>query len=191
MESNETPKQAFKTQLFGGYSKDQVLNHLRDLENEIERLKDELSSRDDRIEVLEAIAHDKMKALETYAQDQVKARDALDLDALKALEATVADQPDLDFLDLLKLDARETQTVLKHVEPGVLLFALIGEDCTDLREQIFSQVSSRASSMLREDLRVLGRIAKSRVRLARQQIVCAVLKLAAEDQIMLPGPGDA
>ena len=145
------------------------------LEHKTDRLKQDLLAKENRIKNLETIALGKMKELKTAALGKVQA----------PAEA-VNQQPDFDFLALANLDNRDTQTLLKFIPTETLLLALSTEDCADLRERIFSNVSSRAAAMLQEDLIVLGRISDVRVRLARQEVVCAALKLAAEDKIMLP-----
>ncbi len=59
------------------------------------------------------------------------------------------------FEDLLKLDDRSIQTLLKEVSSDELSVALKGASDA-LKAKIFSNMSERAANMLKEDLEAMG-----------------------------------
>jgi flagellar motor switch protein FliG len=120
-----------------------------------------------------------------------------------SLEASVIDaireqDPDLaqkimdkmfTFEDLLKLDNKALQMVLKEVSSDQLVVALKGAS-QDLREKILSNMSSRAAEALREDLESRGPVRLSEVEAQQKEILKIVRRLADEGQIVLGGGGD-
>jgi flagellar motor switch protein FliG len=93
------------------------------------------------------------------------------------------------FEDLLQLDDRGIQTVLREVQSESLIVALKG--CSqELREKIFKNMSSRAAEMLREDLEAKGPVKLSEVEKEQKEILVIVRRLADEGQVAMSGKGD-
>jgi flagellar motor switch protein FliG len=90
----------------------------------------------------------------------------------------------LVFDDLIYLDAKGMQTVLREISTSQLLLALTdaGEG---LKEKIFKSMSRRAAEMLREDLVMAPAADPSEVEFARTVIVKTVKKLADAGEIRL------
>ncbi len=93
------------------------------------------------------------------------------------------------FDDLMKLDDKGIQAMLKEVQSESLVVALKGAQPA-LRERIFKNMSSRAAESLREDLESRGPVRLSEVEAEQKEILKIVRRLADEGQIMLAGGGD-
>jgi flagellar motor switch protein FliG len=93
------------------------------------------------------------------------------------------------FDDLLKIDDRGIQALLKEVQSESLLIALKGAT-PELREKIFTNMSSRAAETLREDLESRGPVRVSEVEAEQKEMLKIVRRLADEGQIVLGGGGD-
>lgn len=93
------------------------------------------------------------------------------------------------FEDLLKLDNKAVQLVLKEVSSDTLVIALKGAS-SELKEKILSNMSSRAAESLREDLETRGPVRLSEVEAQQKDILKLVRRLSDEGQIMLAGGGD-
>ena len=120
-----------------------------------------------------------------------------------SLEASVVDSirendPDLaqkimdkmfTFEDLLKLDNKAIQMVLKEVASDALVIALKGAS-NELKEKILGNMSSRAAEALREDLESRGPVRLSEVETQQKDILKVVRRLSDEGQIVLGGGGD-
>jgi flagellar motor switch protein FliG len=92
------------------------------------------------------------------------------------------------FDDLLDLDDRGVQLLLREVQSESLIVALKGAD-QNLREKIFKNMSSRAAEMLREDLEAKGPVRISEVEAEQREILKIVRRLADEGQLQLGGKG--
>lgn len=90
------------------------------------------------------------------------------------------------FDDVLKLDDRSIQTVLKEVASETLVVALKGAG-PELREKFFSNMSSRAAEALREDLESRGPMRLSEVEAQQKEILKTIRRLADEGQVTLGG----
>jgi flagellar motor switch protein FliG len=93
------------------------------------------------------------------------------------------------FDDLLKIDDRGIQALLKEVQSESLLIALKGAT-PELREKVFTNMSSRAAETLREDLESRGPVRVSEVEAEQKEMLKIVRRLADEGQIVLGGGGD-
>ena len=93
------------------------------------------------------------------------------------------------FDDLMRVDDRGMQTLLRDVPGDRLVIALKGADPA-MREKIFSNMSKRAADMMREDLEVKGPVRLSEVDAAQKEILAAARTLAEQGQINLGGGGD-
>lgn len=93
------------------------------------------------------------------------------------------------FSDLLKLDNKSMQRVLREVNNEQLVIALKGAE-PEMREMVFSNMSSRAAETLREDLDSKGPVRLSDVEAEQKAILKVARRLADEGEIMLGGGGD-
>ena len=92
------------------------------------------------------------------------------------------------FENLLDIDDRGIQSILREVQSDSLIIALKGAP-PELREKIFKNMSSRAAEMLREDLEARGPVRLSEVEAEQKEILKTVRRLAEEGQVMLGGKG--
>ena len=94
------------------------------------------------------------------------------------------------FEDLNKLDPGGVQTLLRAVEKDQLALALKGAS-EGLREMFFTNMSERASKIMREDMESMGPVRLKDVDSAQMAMVQAAKDLAAKGEIMLAGAGGA
>jgi len=88
------------------------------------------------------------------------------------------------FEDLIKLDPSGVQTLLKNVPKEKLGLALKGASET-LRDLFFSNMSERASKLLREEMESMGPVRLKDVDEAQMLMVTTAKELAAKGEIML------
>lgn len=93
------------------------------------------------------------------------------------------------FENLLDIDDRGIQLVLREVQSESLIIALKGTS-EELREKIFKNMSKRASEMMREDLEAKGPVKLSEVEANQKEILKIVRRLADEGQITLGSKGE-
>ena len=92
------------------------------------------------------------------------------------------------FEDLSRLDPGGVQTLLRAVEKDQLGLALKGASDA-LREMFFSNMSERASKIMREDMDSMGPVRLKDVDTAQMTMVQVAKDLAARGEIMLAGQG--
>lgn len=119
--------------------------------------------------------------LETSVLDSIREHDA-DL-AQKIMDKMFT------FEDLLKLDGKSVQLILKEVSTDMLVVALKGAS-SELRNLVLSNMSSRAAEALREDLESRGPMRLSEVEAQQKEILKIVRRLSDEGQIMIGGGGE-
>ena len=90
------------------------------------------------------------------------------------------------FEDLNKLDPGGVQTLLRAVEKDSLGLALKGAS-EGLRELFFSNMSERASKIMRDDMESMGPVRLKDVDTAQMAMVQVAKDLAAKGEIMLAG----
>jgi len=88
------------------------------------------------------------------------------------------------FEDLSKLDPGSVQTLLRAIEKDKLGLALKGASDT-LRDLFFSNMSERASKMLREDMEMMGPVRLKDVDEAQTAMVNTAKDLANKGEIMI------
>ena len=119
-------------------------------------------------------------------------QDATVIENIRSFDADLA-QKIMDkmfvFDDVMKLDDRAVQTVLREVASETLVVALKGAQ-PELREKFLKNMSSRAAEAMREDLESRGPIRLSEVENQQKEILKTVRRLADEGQIALAGGGD-
>ena len=94
------------------------------------------------------------------------------------------------FEDILTLDNRAIQTVLREVDNNELAIALKNAN-EDVQNVIFSNLSSRLADMIREDMEYMGPVRLKDVEDAQQKIVNIIRKLEDSGDIVISrGGGD-
>lgn len=94
------------------------------------------------------------------------------------------------FEDILSLDDRSVQRVLREVDNNELAVALKGAN-EDVQNLIFSNLSSRLSTMIKEDMDFMGPVRMKDVEEAQQKIVNVIRKLEESAEIVISrGGGD-
>lgn len=110
------------------------------------------------------------------------------------LDGLAQDKPDLVeeirrlmfvFEDMLKLNDKDIQTVLKNVETNQWALALKGAS-QPLQEKILGNMSQRAAEMLREEMEFLGKVRLSEVEAMQQKVVDVVRTLEDAGQLSRP-----
>lgn len=120
-------------------------------------------------------------AIETTVLDFVREADA-DL-AQKIMDNMFT------FDDLLKVDDKGIQALLREVQTESLVISLKGAT-PELREKFFRCMSSRAAETLREDLESRGPVRVSEVEAEQKEMLKVVRRLSDEGQIVIGGGGD-
>lgn len=109
------------------------------------------------------------------------------------IEALEEDDPDLAeeikkkmfvFEDVITIDDKSIQRVLRHVDTGDLAKALKAVD-HEVQDKIYRNMSKRAAQMLKEDMEYMGPVRLKDVEEAQQKIVNIIRKLEEQGDIVL------
>jgi flagellar motor switch protein FliG len=92
------------------------------------------------------------------------------------------------FEDIVLIDDRGIQKILKHVDKKDLALALKGADDA-IKEKIFKNMSERAAQLLKEDLEFLGPVRLKEVEEAQRRIIEVIKQLEDEGEIYVAGRG--
>jgi flagellar motor switch protein FliG len=92
------------------------------------------------------------------------------------------------FEDVMLLDDRSMQRVLKEIDTKELSMALKGAS-DGLQEKFFRNMSSRASEMIREEMEYMGPIRLKDVEEVQQRIVDVIRRLEEDGEIIISGRG--
>jgi flagellar motor switch protein FliG len=92
------------------------------------------------------------------------------------------------FDNLVDVDDRGIQTLLREISTDSLILALKGAD-EGIKEKIFKNMSKRAAEMLRDDLEAKGPVRISEVETAQKEILGIARRLAESGDISLGGSG--
>ncbi|MGI2259488.1 flagellar motor switch protein FliG [Shewanella sp. GXUN23E] len=125
-----------------------------------------------------------MNFLDTAIESQI-------METMREADEEMAQQiQDLMFVfdNLIDVDDRGIQALLREVQQDVLMKALKGAD-EGLKDKILGNMSKRAAEMLRDDLEAMGPIRISEVELAQKEILGVARRLADAGEIMLGGGG--
>ena len=93
------------------------------------------------------------------------------------------------FDDLVILDDRTLQMVLREVDPKDLAAALKGAGDA-VRNQIFGNMSSRAAQSLRDDIETLGPVRIKQVEESQQKILSTIRRMAEDGEITVYRSGN-
>ena len=113
------------------------------------------------------------------------------MDSIKEVDADLGQNiQDLMFVfdNLLDVDDRDIQTILREISSESLVLALKGAEDA-LKEKIFKNMSKRAAEMLRDDLEAKGPVKLSDVEAAQKEILAVARRLADAGDISLGGGG--
>ena len=93
------------------------------------------------------------------------------------------------FDDLVNIEDRGMQMLLKHIKMEVLVMAL--KTASDaLKDKIFKNVSERVSEMIKEELEIMGPVRLSEVEKAQQTIIDTAKLLESEGKLVIPKKGE-
>jgi flagellar motor switch protein FliG len=90
------------------------------------------------------------------------------------------------FEDLVLVDDKGMQKVLRRVETAKLALALKGAS-EEVRQKIFKNMSERAGVMLREEIEAIGAVRMKDVEEAQQTITRIIQELEAKSEIVISG----
>lgn len=114
------------------------------------------------------------------------------LEGLEARDTALADEVRsrmFVFADIVLLEERAIQLVLRGVETSILATALKGVE-GEVREKIMRNLSSRARENLEEEMELLGPVRLSLVEEARATVVQAIRRLEESGQIVIRREGE-
>ncbi|MBD3321485.1 MAG: flagellar motor switch protein FliG [Chitinivibrionales bacterium] len=169
-----------------------------------------------RIATMESISPDTLTQVETVLADQVKSLFGGDVSRVGGVKAVAEmlnsvdrgaeknilgnlerENPELAteiknlmfvFEDVMLLDDRSMQRVLKEVDTKELSMALKGAS-EELQEKFFRNMSSRASEMIREEMEYMGPVRLKDVEDVQQRIVDVIRRLEEDGEIIISGRG--
>ncbi|GGD21387.1 flagellar motor switch protein FliG [Nocardioides daphniae] len=110
------------------------------------------------------------------------------VEGLEALDAALADEIKSKmfmFEDIVTLDDRSVQQVLREVDGADLALALKGVPEGAVRNKITGNLSERAAENLLEEVELLGPVRLTQVEEARQNIIRTIRRLEEQGQIMV------
>ena len=157
---------------------------INELEGVLEGLFEEVGTRDLSISGGTKIVAEILNLMETSAEKAI-------------LESMEAENPELAaeiknlmfvFEDMILLDDRSIQRVLKDVETKDLAIALKAAS-DEVKEKVYKNVSERVGDMIKEEIEFMGPMRLSDVESAQQRIVEIIRRLQDEGQIIVAGRG--
>ncbi|MEW6354665.1 MAG: flagellar motor switch protein FliG [Pseudomonadota bacterium] len=114
------------------------------------------------------------------------------LEKVKELDAELGQKvQDLMFVfeNLLEVDDRGMQALLREVSSETLLLALKGADQA-MKDKIFNNMSKRAAEIMRDDLEAKGPVRLAEVEAAQKEILAVARRMADAGQLMLGASGE-
>ena len=111
---------------------------------------------------------------------------------LEAVDETLAvqiRQKMFTFEDLLNVDDRGMQAILKEINSDALLTAMKTAS-EGLKDKFFRNMASRAADMMRDDLAAMGPTRLAEVEEAQKEIAQTALRLQEEGTIVIAGAGE-
>jgi flagellar motor switch protein FliG len=93
------------------------------------------------------------------------------------------------FEDIIKLDDRAMQALMKEIDMKGLPLALKGAD-DDIRDLFFKNMSEKAATLLKDELEMMGPVMAKDVSAAQAQIVEIIKALEEAGQIMIRSEGE-
>jgi flagellar motor switch protein FliG len=93
------------------------------------------------------------------------------------------------FEDMIKLDDKSMQAVLREVDSAKLVVALKGADAS-LVDKFLRNMSSRAAEMIRDDMEARGPVRLSEVEEAQREILAVTRRLSESGVVVLNSGGE-
>ena len=93
------------------------------------------------------------------------------------------------FEDIVLLDDRAIQKVLREVDTAELAKALRGVD-SEVQDKIFRNMSKRASALLKEEMEYMGPVRLKDVEETQQKIVAIIRKLEDQGEVVVARSGE-
>jgi flagellar motor switch protein FliG len=93
------------------------------------------------------------------------------------------------FDNLTDVDDRGIQGLLREISSEILIVALKGAE-PDLQQKIYSNMSTRAADLLRDDLEAKGPVKLSEVEAAQKEILTIARRMADAGELNLGGSGE-
>jgi flagellar motor switch protein FliG len=93
------------------------------------------------------------------------------------------------FEDLLQIENRHFRDILQNVDNQLLIKAL-KTTSDEMKNKVFTNLSERASEMLKEDMEVMGPVKLSEVEEAQQETIKIAKRLESEGRIVLAKGGE-
>jgi flagellar motor switch protein FliG len=109
------------------------------------------------------------------------------VEGLESLDAALAEEVKsrmFMFEDIVQLDDRSVQLVMRVIDTGSLALALKGV-AAPVRDKITSNLSERAAADLVDEIEILGPVRLTQVEEAQQGIIRSIRELEEQGQIML------
>jgi len=113
------------------------------------------------------------------------------MDSIKDADAELGQQiQDLMFVfdNLIDVDDRGIQSLLREVSSDTLILALKGAD-EGMKEKVFDNMSKRAAEMMRDDLENKGPVRLSEVEGAQKEILAIARRMSESGELALGGKG--
>ncbi|KZN54962.1 flagellar motor switch protein FliG [Pseudoalteromonas luteoviolacea] len=129
-------------------------------------------------------AADIMNYLDTNVEGQL-------MDSIREHDEEMSQQiQDLMFVfeNLMDVEDRGIQAILREVQQDVLMKAIKGAD-DSLKDKILSNMSKRAADMMADDLEAMPPVRISEVEAAQKEILATARRLADSGEVMLGGGG--
>jgi flagellar motor switch protein FliG len=139
------------------------------------------SARQDSHEMIAGIFNTLDRNTETRFMDALEERNRESAERIKALMFT--------FDDLERVDSSGIQVILRQVDKAQLAVALKGGSDA-VKELFFSNMSERASKIMREDMDAMGAVRLKDVDEAQAAIVTVAKELADNNEIIIAGSGE-
>ena len=134
------------------------------------------STRRDSHELIAEIFNSLDRNTESRFMEALEERNRESADRVKSLMFT--------FEDLMRIDAQGIQVLLRNVDKDKLAVALKGAS-EAIKELFFSNMSTRAGKILKEDMEAMGPVRLREVEEAQQYVVGAAKDLAATNEIVI------
>lgn len=134
------------------------------------------STRRDSHELIAEIFNSLDRNTESRFMEALEERNRESADRVKSLMFT--------FEDLQRIDAQGIQVLLRNVDKDKLAIALKGASET-IKELFFSNMSSRAGKILKEDMEAMGPVRLREVEEAQQYVVGTAKDLAAANELVI------
>lgn len=129
-------------------------------------------------------AADLLNGMDTSAERRI-------MEEIKGIEEPLAQKIEEQlfvFEDVLDIDDKNMQVILKEVSSDVVVLALRGAD-EAMKDKFFRNMSERAVGIIQEEMEMKGPVRLKEVEKAQQELVKVVKLLEEQGKIQLPGKG--